>query len=1148
MLTRLLPAALALVAATSLASASLLAQAGAITVPPRVLVFSRTAGFRHSSIETGVATVRALGKEMGFAVDATEDAGAFTDRTLQRYRAIVFMSTTGDVLNDAQQASFERYIQAGGGYVGIHSATDTEYEWPWYGRLAGAYFTSHPNNPNVRAAAFRTIDSTHVSTRGLPARWQRTDEFYNFKSIDPGIHVLVDIDETSYEGGTNGAHHPMSWYHDFDGGRAWYTAMGHTEETYAEAPFLTHLEGGLRYAMGNGVLDYRRARPEENRFTPVVLAEKFVEPIELAVLPDERVLFIERRGAIKLYTPRSKRVHQIGVIPVSLTYTTGERAEDGLLGLALDPGFATNGWIYLYYSPEGPEPKNVLARYHMRGDSIEMSSARILLEITTQREQCCHTGGSIAFDGHGNLFLSTGDNTNPFATGYAPIDERAGRGPWDAQKSSGNTNDLRGKIIRIHPETDGTYTIPDGNLFPPGTPLTRPEIYTMGHRNPYRIAVDPHTGVLYWGDVGPDASVDSTDRGPKGHDEVNRAARPGNYGWPYFVGDNKAYRDLDQATMNAGPAFDPQHPVNDSPNNTGMRDLPPAMPAFYWYSAGPSVEFPLVATGGRTAMAGPVIHRQAVAGAARPFPNYYDGKLLTYEWMRGWIMAVTMDSAGHLASMERFMPSHKFSNPIDMAFGPNGDLYVLEYGTTWFSGNDDSRLIRIEFNAGNRAPVAVASVDRAAGALPLRVRLSAAGSRDADEDSLRYAWTVRGRDGAVVRRLTGTSPALTLAAPGRYSATLTVRDARGARGTAEVQVAAGNEPPRVGIDLAGGNGSFFFPGRPVQYAVRVTDREDGSLARGTIARDRVRVTAEYVAEAPVAGASGSTMAHAEGRRLIEAGTCLSCHNLEKASVGPAYNAVAAKYKGDSGAVARLARKIRGGGSGVWGPVMMPPHPQLTDPQAREIVRYILSLADTPTGAPSLPVQGSYTPPDSAAASPTGAVVLRASYADRGGNGLLGAVAETTVVLRAPQLVVATTELSDGVQRMTVPQVPVEITIAGQDGQFAKLSRLDLSGIGAVQLAAQAPAAYGAAGGKVEVRLDSATGPLIGVTPTIAPSNEAAPTLARATLQPTRGMHDVYLVFRKEGTAPSAMLFVLLTATFESTAGAGGGGPGVPGTR
>src|SRR6184192_38486 len=228
---------------------------------PRVLVFSKTAGFRHSSIPNGIAAIQKLGQENGFAVDATEDAGVFTEKNLARYSAVVFLNTTGDVLDPAQQDVFERYIRADGGYVGVHSATDTEYDWPWYGRLAGAYFNGHPGNPNVRTGSYRVLDTTHVSTKGLPARFSREDEFYNFKSIDPTIHVLVEIDETSYQGGTNGAHHPMSWYHDFDGGRAWYTNMGHTEATYTEPLFLRHLLGGLRYAIGTGHVDFNRARP-----------------------------------------------------------------------------------------------------------------------------------------------------------------------------------------------------------------------------------------------------------------------------------------------------------------------------------------------------------------------------------------------------------------------------------------------------------------------------------------------------------------------------------------------------------------------------------------------------------------------------------------------------------------------------------------------------------------------------------------------------------------------------------------------------------------------------------------------------------------------------------------------------------------------
>src|SRR3954464_857090 len=510
---------------------------------PRVLVFSKTAGYRHSSIGVGLAAIRRLGQENGFSVDATEDAAAFSSKNLARYRAVVFLNTTGDVLDAAQQDDFERYIQAGGGYVGIHSATDTEYDWPWYGRLAGAWFNGHPGNPNVRKATYRVLDKSHVSTQGFPDTLVREDEFYNFKSIDPTIHTLIEIDEKSYEGGTNGEHHPMSWYHDFDGGRAWYTNMGHTEATYSEPLFLQHLLGGLRYAMGTGKVDFTRARPEENRFTKVVLTEKLDEPVELAVLPDERVLFIERHGYVNLYTPKDGRTRRIATIPVSNKYVDSSQAEDGLLGLAADPGFARNGWVYMYYSPAGPDPKNVLARFQMKGDSLDLGSKKVLLEVGTQRLKCCHTGGSIAFDARGNLYLSTGDKSNPSASGSAPIDGRRGRKPWDAQKSSGNTNDLRGKIIRIHPEPDGTYTIPDGNLFPKGTPKTRPEIYTMGHRNPYRISVHKHTGFLYWGEVGPDASVGSAQRGPTGQDEFNQARKAGNDGWPGFVGNNQAYFD-----------------------------------------------------------------------------------------------------------------------------------------------------------------------------------------------------------------------------------------------------------------------------------------------------------------------------------------------------------------------------------------------------------------------------------------------------------------------------------------------------------------------------------------------------------------------------------------------------------------------------
>ncbi|HVT87664.1 MAG TPA: ThuA domain-containing protein [Tepidisphaeraceae bacterium] len=215
----------------------------------KVLVFTKTAGFKHASIPNGVEAIKLLGEQNRFTVDATDDATAFTEENLKQYKAVVFMSTTGDVLNDAQQSAFEKYIHSGGGYVGVHAASDTEYDWPWYGQLVGAYFSKHPSG--TPTATVRVEDADHPSTSSLPSTWTRVDEWYNFKSNPrQNVHVLVNIDESSYKGGDMNGDHPITWYHDFEGGRAWYTAMGHTKESYSDPLFLMQLMGGIEYAAG----------------------------------------------------------------------------------------------------------------------------------------------------------------------------------------------------------------------------------------------------------------------------------------------------------------------------------------------------------------------------------------------------------------------------------------------------------------------------------------------------------------------------------------------------------------------------------------------------------------------------------------------------------------------------------------------------------------------------------------------------------------------------------------------------------------------------------------------------------------------------------------------------------------------------------
>ena len=369
---------------------------------PRVLVFSKTNGWKHTSIPFGIEAIFKLGKENGFLVDTTRNATFFDDFNLKQYRAVIFNNTTRNVLNAEQQAAFERYIQAGGGFVGIHSAADTEYEWPWYDKLVGAHFASHPHNPNVRKAVVNVTDTSHLSTKGLPGHWERTDEWYNYRSFYPGIKVLAYLDENSYEGGTNGSNHPIAWYHEFDGGRAFYTGGGHQDSSFSEPLFVNHLLGGIKYAMGTGTgkLDYSKAyavaMPEENRFVKTILVNDLDTPMELAVAPDGRVFYTELRSAnlsvFDTKTGKNSLVHQFNV---------ATKGGTGLIGVTLDPNFSTNHFIYLYYSPPIDKEPIIfnLSRFLVKTDnSLDLESEKILLQVPVQEISGAHHGGSLAWD------------------------------------------------------------------------------------------------------------------------------------------------------------------------------------------------------------------------------------------------------------------------------------------------------------------------------------------------------------------------------------------------------------------------------------------------------------------------------------------------------------------------------------------------------------------------------------------------------------------------------------------------------------------------------------------------------------------------------------------------------------------------------
>lgn len=854
--------------------------------------------------------------------------------------------------------------------------------------------------------------------------------------------------------------------------------------------------------------DYRRATtpavPDASRYTYQVLSQGMDEPMQMAILPGNDVLWVERKGAVKLFKAATKQTNLIA------NFEVFSGIEDGLLGVAADPDFAQNHWVYFYYAVPGEKAVNRLARLELRNDQLNSASEKVLLEIPTQRQYCCHSAGYLHFGPDGLLYLSVGDNTNAEETeGYIPIDERPGRQLADDQATAANTNDLRGKILRIKPEPDGTYSIPAGNLFPVGLPKTRPEIYTMGHRNPYRFSVDPKNKFVYWGDIGPDTKVPASE-GTLSFDEINQARQPGFFGWPYFLGNNEAFPYYDYATKKIRPTvFDPQRPINNSPHNTGLQELPPAQPAMIWYGDGTSRPFPLVGKGGESALAGPVYYADLFPNAKYKLPSYYDGKLFIYDWVRRWLMAVTFDENRNYQRLEPFLEHITFTAPTDMQFAPDGAIYILEYGTNWFAKNADARLIRVEYAEGNRKPVADIQVNALYGAVPFAVTLSAAGSADYDKsDTLQFSWQVAGKN------ITGKQINYTFDQAGVHDVTLTVTDNHGESSTAAVQLKAGNAPPTVTIATTA-NRSFYWDQGRFDYQVRVRDAEDQ-----IIDPRRVNVAWNFmprgkdVAVALTGSPTSPNGQHVKGQYLLANLDCKACHSLDQASVGPTYRAVTARYAGQPGAPEKLAQKIIKGGSGNWGQRPMSAHPDLAPADAQEIVKYILALQES---ARSLPLQGTLALREHIGQGKEGSYLLTAHYTDGGAGPVEPLAARDYVALRHP--LVQVEDYDEGnVKLGTVTTEFLTYATSIHHQSFVKFNQLDVTHLKHITYRVQPDGV----GGAVELRLGEPNGKLISTVS--VPSGKTAndkkewQELTAPLILAEVGKQDLYFVFKNAAQA------------------------------
>jgi cytochrome c len=774
----------------------------------RLLVCSASTAEYDVPNSAALEFIQRLSLQHHWSVTTTADPLAFQYDSLKTYAAIIFLNNVGTTVDSSLRSDVERFVREGGGAVFIHASIDANPSWDFYQSLVGVQSRSATA---VQDARVHILDDYHPSTSHGGKTWTVRERILNLTSnLRQYAHVLAAFDSRTIDGGTMGLDHPMTWCSQIDQGRSWVTTIGSEEGTYNDARLQRHIEQGIRWASHLVDGDASAFRFQSYSMRTVAQIGGIVS---LTSLPNRKLFVATRHGEFFVVSRDGQVQRKAGEIWV------GHGGEDGTLGVVAESRRSDSIFVYVFAADRNSSAVT-LRRVLVDSDTIVASATRTILSFPYDPDAFYHVGGGLALDNRtGDLFIGTGDNTNAEGLGgYPGLDERPGQSFFDAQRTSSNTMSLRGKVLRIRPRLDGSgYDIPDGNLYPIGTDSTLPEIYAMGLRNPFRLAVDSVSGTICVGDVGPNPwPIKEVFGDVDGVEELNVMSSPGNYGWPYFLGNNDAFNlvDMGPPPVSRGQN-NPVLPVNASPNNTGKRVLPPALPFTYGYRDFEPDSALCGKPDGRAICAGPYIelHANLTPGSLpRQLHNYW----LLYDFARGWIRCFRLDSVGQVIAGFPLYLRPDSSSILDLELTDDGELYALVWDDPK-RGAAKARVVKIEWNPTTSAPLLPRiRTDVSYGAVPLNVVFD---GRESRGKIASYEWDF---DGDGVTDSFSSVESWSYTSVGTYVARLTVRDSSDTQSSTSTTIIVGNSPPTI-ESLSPSHGMVYREGNPVEVTVVASD-------------------------------------------------------------------------------------------------------------------------------------------------------------------------------------------------------------------------------------------------------------------------------------------------------------------------------------